>query len=83
MHLDPLLPRLTLALSVLLALALVPRRLRQPSPVVYLLVGVIVAPELLDTVPDVERLTRVGDVGILLLLFFLGTEISLPALAAN
>lgn len=80
MHMDPLLPQLTLVLAVLLALAWLSRRLNQPSPVVYLIAGLLVGPEVLDVIPDQEALHRAGEFGVLLLLFFLGTEIKLPAL---
>ena len=83
MHMDPLLPRLTLSLAVLLTLAFVLRRLRLPAPVVYLLAGVLLGPEVLDLFEDREGLARIGEYGVLLLLFFLGTEISLPDLIAE
>ncbi len=80
MHLDPFLPRLVAVLAVLLALAIGLRRLGQPAPVVYLAAGILLGPDALDLLHERETIAHLGEYGVLLLLFFLGTEISLPAL---
>lgn len=83
MHMDPLLPQLVFVLTLLLTIAVVLRALQQPAPVVYLITGLALGGEGLDVLPDGEVMLRAGEFGVLLLLFFLGTEISLPNLAHN
>ena len=80
MHLDPMLPRLVGALLAVLLTGLLLRRLRLPHVVIYLLAGLIVGPGGLDIIGDREMLSRVGELGVLLLLFFVGMEVSLPRL---
>ena len=80
MHLDPILPRIVAAVFVLLLIGLVLRRLRQPHVVVYLLAGVALGPNGLRLFSDEIILARVGDFGVVLLLFFVGMEVSLPSL---
>lgn len=77
---DPLIPRLVAALLVVIGLALVLRRLRQPIAVVYIIAGVLLGPQGLGLLEDRELLARLGEYGVLLLLFFLGMHISLPSL---
>ncbi|MFT7518933.1 MAG: CPA2 family monovalent cation:H+ antiporter-2 [Kiritimatiellia bacterium] len=83
MHMDPLLPTLVLCLSIVIALAIGLRKLGQPTPVVYLFAGVLMGPWVLGLLPDRGFMLRAGEFGVILLLFFLGTEISVPDLAKN
>lgn len=80
MHLDPVLPRVVAAVFALLLIGLVLRRLRQPHVVAYLLAGVALGPSGLRLFSDEVVLARVGDFGVVLLLFFVGMEVSLPSL---
>ena len=83
MHLDPFLPRLVAAAFVLLLLGLALSRLRQPLTVTYLLAGVALGPDGLGVFTDKLVLARVGDFGVMLLLFFVGMEVSLRRLLAS
>ena len=83
MHMEPLMPHLTGALFVIVALGLLLRRLRQPLIIAYLLAGVALGPHVLGLVSDAEVLNRVGAFGVLLLLFFVGTEVQPSALIAR
>lgn len=76
MHVDPLLPQLVGAILGILVLGLVLRRFRQPHVVAYLVAGVLLGPFGLAFVDDEQILLRLGSVGVLLLLFFVGMEAS-------
>ena len=80
MHLDPILPRIVAAVFVLLVVGLVLRRLRQPHVIVYLLAGIALGPFGLRVFTNEIILARVGDFGVVLLLFFVGMEVSLASL---
>ena len=82
MHVDPALPSLVVALWVVVVMATLGRKLGQPMPVVYILVGVVLGPFGLAVLQDTEVLTRVGEFGVILLLFLLGAEIRLDRLVA-
>ena len=83
MHIDPMLPHLVAALLVVVALAVGLRRWGAPTLVVYLLAGLAVGPEGFSILEDRELLARVGEFGVLFLLFFVGMEMSLPRLLAG
>ena len=80
MHMDPNLPAVVGALFVVLLLGLVLRRFRAPHAVVYLLAGVVLGPDGLGLLQDRDALASLGEFGVLLLLFFVGTELSVPKL---
>ena len=83
MHADPILPVLTATTFVLLLVGLVLRRFRQPHVLAYLLAGVALGPHGLAVFSNADAISRLGDLGIILLLFFVGMEMSLSRLAAN
>jgi len=76
MHLDPSLPGIVGALLAILLLGLLLKRLGQPHVIAYLLAGVILGPEGLGLVTDDATLERMGAWGVVLLLFFVGMEVS-------
>ncbi len=75
MHLDPF-----VGISVLLALALVggmlAHRLRQPVILGYLVVGVAAGPSVLGLISDLTLVNTMATIGVSLLMFTLGLEIS-------
>lgn len=82
MHLDPIMPLFVVIVLVLLVLALVARAVRQPLVIGYLLAGLVMGPAVLGLVEDVETIGRLGAVGVVLLLFFVGLEVSPQSLAS-
>jgi CPA2 family monovalent cation:H+ antiporter-2 len=78
-QLDPI-----VSIAILLAAALVggmiAHRLRQPVILGYLLVGIAVGPYSLSLVSDLELVEAVATVGVALLMFTLGLEISIGQL---
>ncbi|MDH5526670.1 MAG: cation:proton antiporter [Nitrospirota bacterium] len=68
-------PALVGALLAILAVGLLLRLLRQPHVVGYLLVGVGLGPHGLALITDEPTLSRLGSVGVMLLLFFVGMEV--------
>jgi CPA2 family monovalent cation:H+ antiporter-2 len=70
------------ALAILL-LGLVLRRFRQPHVIVYLVAGVVLGRHGIGLITDEETISRLGVIGVDLLLFFVGMEISPRRLLAN
>ena len=81
MHLDPLLPRLVGLVLAVLVLGLVLRLLRQPYSIGYLIAGVALGPHGVGLVEDDANAHHLGALGVVLLLFFVGMEVSLARLA--
>jgi monovalent cation:H+ antiporter-2, CPA2 family len=68
---------------VILLLILLLRKLRQPYFIAYMLSGVLLGPEVLGIIGKGETMEQLGELGIILLMFFIGAEINLPSLAKN
>jgi CPA2 family monovalent cation:H+ antiporter-2 len=81
MHMDPLLPAFVAAAFGILLIGAAARRLRQPYVIAYLLAGVLLGPDGAAVFTDVPTLARLGEVGVILLLFFVGMEVDVANLA--
>ena len=57
--------------------------LKQPSIISYILVGILVGPHAFGFITDEALITDFGSLGLVLLLFFLGMELSLDSLIKN
>jgi CPA2 family monovalent cation:H+ antiporter-2 len=71
---------LGLVLAAGFAGALLARRLGQSVIVGYVLLGVLLGPHTLDLIQNPDLITMLGEVGVVLLMFFLGLEFSLKRL---
>jgi len=59
------------------------RMLKQSHVIIYIITGVVIGPYVLGLVTDADLISFLGSFGLLLLLFFIGMEISLHKLVAN
>lgn len=76
MHIDPLIPPLVGIVTIILLLGLVLQIARQPQLVGYILTGVLIGPGVLGLVTDQAVIEHLGAIGVTLLLFFIGMEVS-------
>ena len=83
MHLDPALPYLVGALLAILLVGLLMHRFRQPHVVAYLITGIILGPHVIGLIEDQHLIERLGALGVVLLLFFIGMEVSPRRLIAS
>ena len=81
MHIDPLLPTLVGLVASILLLGLLFKWVRQPEIIGYLIAGIVVGPHGLGFVSDPSTVSHMGSLGVTLLLFFIGMEISPKKLA--
>ena len=81
--LDPNLTLLFLIGIVVFFLCLILKFLRQPYVVAYILAGVMLGEDGFQLLTDKEVIHSMGEFGLILLLFFIGMEISLPDLLKN
>jgi CPA2 family monovalent cation:H+ antiporter-2 len=70
-------------LITIFLIGLVLHRFRQPHVIGYLLAGILLGPHGLGLITDEKTLARLGSIGVVLLLFFVGMEISPKRLVAN
>ena len=80
MHLDPVMLVITMVLFCALLIAYISVRLKQPIVVAYILTGIVLGPSGLAVIEDHDVVTRIGEIGVIMLLFFVGMEVSIPRL---
>lgn len=83
MNYDPQMLNVVVATLVIICVAFITRVLRQPHVVGYLAAGIVLGPHGIGLFTDQDAMARLGDVGVLLLLFFVGMETSPERLARN
>lgn len=76
MHLDPLIPPLVGVLVVILMVGLLLQAFRQPQLVGYILTGFVIGPGGVGLITDQATIEHLGAMGVTLLLFFIGMEVS-------
>jgi len=54
-----------------------------PAAVAYIITGIVVGPSGLAFVQDKELLNHLGELGVIMLMFFIGMEVSLPRLISK
>lgn len=76
MHLSYFIPHLVGIIFIILCIGFLMQTFRQPQLVGYILTGVLIGPAGLALAPDVAIIEELGTLGVTLLLFFIGMEIS-------
>ncbi|ATX80821.1 transporter, CPA2 family [Mariprofundus aestuarium] len=80
MHLDPMMMNITIVLSLALAMGYLTVRMGLPIVVAYIITGIMLGPSVLGVIDDQQVVIRVGEIGVVMLLFFVGMEVSVPRL---
>ena len=80
MHLDPMMMNITIVLSLALAMGYLTVRMGLPIVVAYIITGIMLGPSMLGVIDDQQVVIRVGEIGVVMLLFFVGMEVSVPRL---
>ncbi|MDP9955189.1 cation:proton antiporter [Epilithonimonas hungarica] len=62
----------------LLILSFILKRFDQPYLIAYIIAGILLGPHITGVFSKVEEIEVIGELGILLLMFFLGLEINIP-----
>ncbi|MBN2095668.1 MAG: cation:proton antiporter [Candidatus Aenigmarchaeota archaeon] len=79
-HADPYLFGFVMITLAALVIGLIMGFMRQPSVIAYLLAGVLVGPYGLKLISEGSMISGLGNLGVMLLLFFVGASISLSTL---
>ncbi len=81
MHIPPLLTELIVIFIISIVVNLVCTRIRIPATVGFLITGIFCGPSLLGIVDDMEAINVLSELGVALLLFTIGMELSGDALS--
>ncbi len=79
----PVFGTLVILSLVILFIALLLRKLKQPYLIAYIIAGIILGPDVLGIVHDKHTISELGELGLIFLMFFIGAEINLPDLTKN
>ena len=79
MHFDPNLTAIAIVFSVALLCGLLLMRFKQPAIIGYIVAGVILGPSGFQIIDETEAAKTLAELGVLLLLFLIGMELSLRA----
>jgi CPA2 family monovalent cation:H+ antiporter-2 len=83
MHTDPIIPLFVFIALAIVIISAVMKYFKQPAVVAYLLVGFLLGPSVFSFIKQPDILNRLGSLGVLLLLFFVGMEVSPKQLLSN
>lgn len=78
--LDPTVTFVSVLAILIIFIGLILKKFNQPYIIGYILVGALLGEHGIGWVKDSESVHHLGEIGIILLLFFIGMEISLPEL---
>jgi len=79
LHFDPNLTAIAIVFSVALLCGLLLMRFKQPAIIGYIVAGVILGPSGFQIIEETEAAKTLAELGVLLLLFLIGMELSLRA----
>jgi len=68
---------------IIIALVVVLRYFKQPYVIAYIFAGILLGDFGFEIITDKELVQSMGEIGLILLLFFIGMEINLPDLVKN
>ena len=80
---DPILSKLVILAVIIITIGFALRLLNQPYVIAYIIAGILLGPHGFKVVTDEDLISNLGSLGLVLLLFFIGMEISLSSLIAN
>lgn len=83
MHMDSAMPQLVGTTLLILLVGLILKLARQPHVIAYIITGVLIGPWGLGLITDFDTIARLGAIGVILLLFFVGMETDPAKLLSN
>lgn len=83
MHTEPLISVFVFVMLGILVFTMIIKKLKQPYVIAYLLTGIFLGPYGLNLIEDGHSMERLGEIGVILLLFFAGMEVSPRKFAEN
>jgi len=75
MHMDPVLPAMVGTIFIILLVGGLLKLAAQPQVIAYLVAGVLIGPHGVGLINDSDLVNRLGAMGVVLLLFFVGMEV--------
>ena len=80
---EELLKSIVIMLLTILLIGLLLKKLNQPYFVAYIIAGILLGPSYLKIVSNADTITVIGELGLLMQMFFIGTKMEIQTLAKN
>lgn len=80
---DALLKSIVLMLLTILLVAIVLKKLHQPYFVAYIIAGILLGPFGIKVFTDADTIAAIGELGLLIQMFFIGTKMEVRSLVQN
>ena len=80
---SPFLTKFVVLATLIVGIGFFLRLARQPHVIIYIVIGVIMGPSVLEFTSDRELITELGSLGLVMMLFFIGMEIEVNKLITN
>jgi len=80
---DALLKSIVLMLLTILLVAIVLKKLHQPYFVAYIIAGILLGPFGIKVFTDADTIAAIGELGLLIQMFFIGTKMEVQSLVKN
>lgn len=79
-NVSPFLYKMVIISIAFMGIGLLLRRFKQPYVIAYILAGILLGGEGFGIITEKEMINNMGEIGLILLLFFIGMEVNLPNL---
>lgn len=80
---EQLLKSIVIMLLTILLIGLLLKRLNQPYFVAYIIAGILLGPYCIKVFSNADTITVIGELGLLIQMFFIGTKMEIQTLAKN
>ena len=83
MYIDPIIPVFVVTVLALAILGLAMKAVKQPLLIGYVAAGLLLGPFGVEFITDAQTMSRIGAIGVIMLLFFIGIAVSPAELRSN
>lgn len=81
--LDPILPVMVALIFMIILVTILLKTLNQPNVIAYIIAGFLIGPYGFSVITNQEVISHIGDIGVVLLLFFIGMEVPLEKIISK
>jgi len=81
--LDPILPVMVAVIFIIILVTILLKILDQPNVIAYIIAGFLIGPYGFSIITNQTIISRLGDIGVIMLLFFIGMEVPLEKIISK
>ena len=81
--LDPVLPIMVALIFIIILVTILLKTLNQPNVIAYIIAGFLIGPYGFGIITNQQIISHIGDIGVVMLLFFIGMEVPLERIISK